>query len=97
MSEKDPRNAMERLTHALNAIATSPRNAKERCLLAWSILAPLSADGFGPVFPRKEDKAIFEQIMTNDDSLLSNDDNCEKFLNLVWDLYWRMSENQQYR
>ena len=96
MSKKDPRNAMERLTNALNAIATSPRNARQRCELAWSVLAPLSADGFGPVFPQQEDKAVFDRIMQANTASL-DEEGCERFLNLVWDLYWRMSENQQYR
>lgn len=95
MSTKDPRNAIERLTNALNAIATSPRDARQRCALAWSILVPLSADGFGPVFPQQQDKAMFDQIMETDATAL-DEEGCGRFLEMVWTLYWRMSDNEQY-
>lgn len=95
MSNKDPQNAIERLTDALKAIATSPKDASARCKLAQSILWPLSADGHGPVFPEKTDKDLFKKIINFNHVDYEIPDQAEKFLKMIWELYWNMSKNKE--
>lgn len=95
MSNKDPKNAIERLTNALEAIATSPKDAPARCELAYLILCPLSADGFGPVFPRKDDKDLFDKIINFNHADYKIHDQAEEFLKMIWKLYWNMSKNSE--
>ena len=91
-SAKDPKNTVERLTNSLHFIAASVGTARERYQGAWSLLLPLSEDDF----PEDEDKARIAKIHAAVPSDVPDSELGQRLAD-VWDLYWRMSSNQQYK
>lgn len=90
-SEKDPKNTTERLTNSLHRIATSAGTARQRYEGAWSLLLPLSESDF----PEAEDKARIAKIHAAIPSEVPDSELGQRLAD-VWELYWRMSSNQQY-
>ena len=95
MNQKDPHNTRERLTKALTIIATSNEDARRRAEYAWLEIMPLQEHEF-PItavqyyrFIRENSGVIINGSATNE--------LCGKILKAVWDLYWEMTENIQYR
>ena len=90
---KDPQNTVERLTKALEAIATGG-SAPHRAQAALGELLPLLASEF----PKEDARSLFEKIMSFDTSRSAISlDEYEQFFQSVWDLYWQMSANSQYK
>ncbi|MCY7264346.1 hypothetical protein [Pseudomonas protegens] len=90
---KDPHNTVERLTKALESMATGG-SAPDRAQAVLSELFPLLPSEF----PRPEAQTLFEAIISFDAvrSGISLDE-YEKFFQSVWDLYWQMSSNREYK
>lgn len=90
---KDPNKTVERLTKALEAMATGV-SAPHRAEAVLGELFPLLPSEF----PATEDRALFERIISFDTSQPEISlEKYERFFNSVWDLYWHMSANHQYR
>ncbi|MGH8384926.1 MAG: hypothetical protein ACRESJ_05445 [Pseudomonas sp.] len=90
---KDPHNTVERLTKALEAMATCG-SASHRSNLVLSELSPLLASEF----PTEDARSLFEKIIsfdTNRPSIALEE--YEQLFQSAWDLYWLMSANQQYK
>ena len=91
-SQQDPENTVERLTNALRHLATSTGTAFQRYDAAWHLIFKLrKAD-----FPLVEDQERFEKIMAASPATIHTDELGDR-INEVWELYWRMSSNKQYR
>jgi hypothetical protein len=90
---KDPHNTVERLTKALEAMATCG-SAPHRVQVVLSELCPLLPSEF----PKEEARSLFEKIISFDAarSGISLED-YEQFFQSVWNLYWQMSANSQYK
>jgi hypothetical protein len=81
------------LTKALEAMATGG-SASHRVQDVISELVPLQPSEF----PIEETRALFEKIVTFDASRSAISlDEYEHFFQDVWDLYWQMSANSQYK
>ena len=90
---KDPNNTVERLTKALEAIATGG-SASHRSIAVFSELFPLSASDF----PNEDAQSLFEKILAFDTNRSAITlDEYEQLFQDVWDLYWLMSANRQYK
>lgn len=90
---KDPHNTVERLTKALEAMATCG-SAPHRVQIVLGELFPLLPSEF----PKEEARSLFESIISFDAvrSGISLEE-YEQFFQNVWDLYWLMSANSQYK
>lgn len=90
---KDPHNTVERLTKALEAMATGG-SAPHRAETVLGELFPL----LPTEFPSEGARALFEKVISFDAirSGISLED-YEHFFQSVWDLYWHMSANRQYK
>lgn len=91
-SEKDPKNTVERLTNALHCLATSPETARQRYASARNIILPLLKTDF----PLPEDQERFAKIFAATPDNVPDGELGERMA-AIWELYWRMSENRQYR
>ena len=90
---KDPHNTVERLTKALEAMATGG-SAPHRVQVVISELVPLQPSEF----PIEETRSLFEKIISFDARRSAIPlDEYEQFFQSVWDLYWLMSANMQYK
>lgn len=89
---KDPNNTVEPLTNSLLFIATSPGTARERYEGACKLLRNLFEDDF----PEAEDKARIAKIHAALEDQVPDSELGQRLAD-VWDLYWRMSSNQQYK
>ncbi|MBV7571747.1 hypothetical protein KW846_03445 [Pseudomonas sp. PDM32] len=90
---KDPHNTVERLTKALEAMATGG-SAPHRVQIVLGELFPLLPSEF----PTEEARSLFETIVSFDTSRSAISlDEYEQFFQSVWDLYWLMSANRQYK
>lgn len=91
---KDPHNTVQRLTLALEAIATGAGSAEERLVDACNALLPLLPDEF----PDAEARQLFEEIISLPavTGPIDQDDAKEGF-SKIWRLYWLMSENTEYK
>lgn len=91
-TDKDPKTTTERLTNSLRFIATSSGSARERYSGAWASLLPLLESDF----PLIEDKAMIAKIHASVPDKVPDGELGDR-LNDIWELYWRMSSNEQYR
>lgn len=90
---KDPHNTVERLTRALEAMATEV-DASRRAQDIYEALAPLNSDEF----PDKDAKLLFDRIISSGGSASTfTQQEYEQLFANVWDLYWSMSSNRQYK
>ncbi|VVM52212.1 hypothetical protein PS663_00848 [Pseudomonas fluorescens] len=90
---KDPHNTVERLTKALEVMATSG-SAPHRLQVVLGELAPLQPSEF----PKEEARFLFERIISFDIARSGIPlDEYEQLFQAVWDLYWQMSSNIQYK
>lgn len=90
---KDPHNTVERLTKALEAMATGG-SASQRSSSVHNELFPLLASEF----PNENARSLFEKIMSFDVSRSAIPlEEYERLFQNVWDLYWLMSANSQYQ
>ncbi|CAI8791378.1 GAK system XXXCH domain-containing protein [Pseudomonas jessenii] len=90
---KDPYKTVEQLTKALEAMATGG-SAPHRVHALLSELHPLLPSEF----PKEESRSLFEKIISFDASRSAISlDEYEQLFQCVWDLYWQMSANSQYK
>jgi hypothetical protein len=90
-SKKDPHNTLERLTLALEVVATSNATARERYERAWLVLLPLKPSDF----PESEDRERHDRIFKTTPKTVE-EEKLGECLRWVWELYWRMSGNTLY-
>ncbi|MFL1527888.1 hypothetical protein [Pseudomonas sp. O230] len=90
---KDPHNTVERLTKALEAMATGG-SASHRAHVVYAELFPLQASEF----PNEDARSLFEKIISFDAnrSAIALEE-YEQLFQSAWDLYWLMSANRQYK
>lgn len=91
-SEKDPHNTVERLTNAITHLATSTGTAFRRYEDAWHLISKLKKSDF----PLAEDQDRFAKIVAASPDTIHADELGDRITE-VWELYWRMSSNIQYR
>ena len=91
---KDPLNTIERITNALNVIATCEKSARERYIYALNTLRPLQRPGD---FNRLEDFTLLNKIVDGYDVNTMNDEQYKQAFNEIWELYWNMTTNTVYR
>jgi len=90
---KDPHNTVERLTKALEAMATGG-SAPHRAQIVLGELFPLLPNEF----PSEEARALFEEIISFDVARSGIPlKEYEQLFQSVWNLYWHMSANRQYK
>lgn len=90
---KDPHKTVERLTRALESMATCG-SASQRASAVHGELFPLLA----PEFPNEDARSLFEKVMSFDVSRSAIAlEEYERLFQNVWDLYWLMSANRQYQ
>ena len=92
-NKKDPFNTIERLTNALEAIATSEKSAQNRFEMAQEYLLPLRSSEF----PEQADRELFYQIMNEFNVEEMTDQSYSEALNSIWQLYWNMTANSRYK
>ncbi|MCL8301984.1 MULTISPECIES: hypothetical protein [Pseudomonas] len=92
---KDPNGTVKRITDALELAATEVEQ-KYRFQGIYEQLMPLTqAD-----FPEMNDGNLFVDILDSAQSLSTGKKNpqmASRCLKRLWELYWRMSSNQQYQ
>lgn len=95
MTIKDPHNTRERLTKALQVIATSSDAASTRAEWAWMEIMPLLEHEF-PITAVNYYRYLKENagIIINGKA---TDEEVKVYLKSIWDLYWEMSENIQFK
>ncbi|MBC3345393.1 hypothetical protein HU811_01935 [Pseudomonas sp. SWRI196] len=90
---KDPHNTVERLTKALEAMATGGSASDRANAVLGELFALLASE-----FPSEDARSLFEKITSfdvNRSGIALNE--YEQFFQSVWDLYWLMSANKQYK
>lgn len=89
---KDPHKTVERLTNALESMATGA-NAERRAQDIYMALCPLNPDEF----PDIDARLLFSQIIASSGNGSGSQEECERLFANVWDLYWLMSSNSKYK
>ena len=89
--ERDPHNTIENLSLALEFMATSDADARERFKAARSHVWKLEPEDF----PEPEDRELFVRIVETDPDSV-DEKKLVECLRWVWELHWRMSGNTLY-
>lgn len=89
---KDPHNTVERLTQALESVATQV-GAHTRAHDIYIALCPLNPSDF----PSSDDQDLFTRIISSSSNgAKQSQAQYEALFADVWALYWRMSSNRQF-
>ncbi|QTH12514.1 hypothetical protein C4C32_18190 [Pseudomonas corrugata] len=90
---KDPHGTVERLTNALESMATKV-GATSRAQDIYITLSPLVPNDF----PNQAARDLFERIISSSSRSASHEQSeYEDLFSDVWKLYWLMSSNSPYR
>ena len=95
MNKKDHYNTIERLTNAMESIATMPDPGIVRAKSAISALLPLKEEDF-PVTAIHIFSSIIDSAGKINNNTATNLE-IELVLKSVWKLYWEMTENTRYQ
>jgi len=91
----DPHNTIERLTNALEVVATSAESPWERAKKTVLVLSPLQASEF-PEPARSKFEDITGYFRTVNSEAIAEVDLAILF-RAIWDLYWEMTTNKKYQ